>query len=201
MKRLDDARVLLALRELAHITGDLARYCDHIEHNEAADKLTLTRSGERLRRLATGLATAMQVDLKVAYAQRLVGIERAHPAFDAQDQVGLGVHQVRSWRELQILQQRHDRIYHPDVIGLSRLDQLRHYTLHVAKLTSEAASLFEGDSGWTRFAALRLPDILVFGIKMATVAGLSLADESLPAEWGGLHRDERLERPVLTAQR
>jgi hypothetical protein len=38
----------------------------------------------------------------------------------------------------------HDRHFHPDVIGLRTLDQLRHYVLHLAKLVgvfAEAADL------------------------------------------------------------
>jgi hypothetical protein len=70
-----------------------------------------------------------------AYASRLAQIEIRHPLagaglFDA-DYV---VRDVKSWRGLQQAQAHHDAVYHPDVTGLAKIDQLRHYTLHMAKL-------------------------------------------------------------------
>jgi hypothetical protein len=79
-----------------------------------------------------------------------------------------------TWRQLQRAQWEHDRHYHPDVLDLSRFKQLRHYTFHLAKLTGAAAETRSGDE--SDFLARRLPDLLLFGLKLATLTNEQLPD-------------------------
>ncbi|WP_420626806.1 hypothetical protein [Candidatus Poriferisodalis sp.] len=83
--------------------------------------------------------------------------------------------EAHCWDEVQIAQVEHDRQFHPDVFGLSKVDQLRHYTFHVTKLAGllvEAVDL----GNWETFRDERLADIAVFGVKLATVC-----NERLPS--------------------
>ncbi len=86
-----------------------------------------------------------------------------------------------SLRKLQLVQIAHDREFHPDVFGLPRVDQLRHYTLHVAKLVGLMAETCDDSSVWPDFRQRRLPDLLLFGIKLSTIANERLP-EVLPAD-------------------
>ncbi len=88
------------------------------------------------------------------------------------------VNETASWRELQLVQIEHDRFYHPDVVGLTKADQLRHYALHLAKLSAAAAETARELTPEEDFVTRRVPDMVLFGIKLATVTGEKLADES-----------------------
>ncbi len=67
----------------------------------------------------------------------------------------------------------HDRHYHPDVVGMAKVQQLRHYALHLAK----AVGAFAEPRGEQELLHRRLPDILLFAIKLPTVMGVRLPDE------------------------
>ncbi len=75
------------------------------------------------------------------------------------------------------MQWEHDRHYHPDVLGLSRYEQIRHYAFHLAKLSGAAAEAASGDE--SDFLARRLPDLLLFGLKLATLTNEPLPDEQV----------------------
>jgi len=76
---------------------------------------------------------------------------------------------------LQRLQWEHDRNYHPDVLGLSRYDQLRHHAFHLAKLAGAAADAASGEP--SDLLRRRLPDLLLFGLKLATLTIDQLPDQ------------------------
>jgi hypothetical protein len=85
---------------------------------------------------------------------------------------GDALRQARDWREVQLVQLAHDRYFHPDVLGLTKLEQLRHYAFHAAKfpafLTQASDALVPPE---------RVADMVLFGIKLQTVTGLSLPPE------------------------
>jgi hypothetical protein len=81
------------------------------------------------------------------------------------------------WEDVQVAQIIHDRQFHPDVFGLSKIDQLRHYTFHVTKLAGLLADAADTDS-WAGFRDERLADIAIFGVKLATVC-----NERLPSDF------------------
>lgn len=171
-------RLQLALRESARISGIVATYCDRIEHNEAAVADSLRSAARRLRDLAAFLAEEFEVDLMAAYAARLEQLERSSPLEPLLPRPASSVRQAKSLRELQLAQLRHDRHYHPDVFGLHKRDQLMHIALHLSKLVGSLAQLCDGGSGTAiDFTRRRLPDLLLFGIKLATVTGESLESE------------------------
>lgn len=116
------------------------------------------------------------------YARRLGEIERRNVlhhsgSFDGQT----AAQDARTWRDLQLAQADHDRYYHADVAGLSKAGQLRHYALHLAKLAGAAADVATTGSRYDDFVSRRVPDALLFGIKLATVSGQALGDEALNA--------------------
>ncbi len=166
-----------ALR-LAPVAAGVANFCDHVEHNESADRAWVIDAGAYLRLLACDQALAAGFSPIQLYAERLGDIEArnvmAHPGGYDGHRAAL---EASTWRELQLVQACHDRHYHPDVLGLAKDQQLRHYALHLTKIVGA----FAEPRGEQELVHRRLPDALLFAIKLSTVMGVRLADEPLPA--------------------
>lgn len=166
-----------ALR-LSVISGDVANYCDHTEHNEPADTTVVRQAGEQLRLIGVELSVAGERDPVELYAARLTEIElRNVLSYPGSFDGAAAARAADTWRGLQFVQVRHDREYHPDVIGLAKWDQLHHYALHVAKLAGTTAKVAHREADDAAWLACRVPDMLLFGIKLATVTGERLLDE------------------------
>lgn len=159
----------------------MANYCDHVEHNEPAERVWISGAAATLRDAASAIAAHEGENLRSRYAARLRQIEERNPLWSRGDLDGAAlVGHASTWRDLQLAQVEHDRRYHPDVIGLSKMNQLRHYALHVSKLAGAVAELAAGRSDRADFCARRLPDLLLFGLKLSTVTGERLGDGALP---------------------
>lgn len=166
-----------ASRTLVRVTGTLARFCDRAEHNEGTERDIVATAGAELRGDAVHLLRVCGADAVDSYASRLARLESRHPLagaglFEADETI----RHAKTWRAIQQGQARHDAVYHPDVNGLAKIDQLRHYTLHLAKLAwllQEAAGVTTADDDLRD----RITDVLVFGVKLATVCGQLLPDE------------------------
>jgi hypothetical protein len=175
MAPIDDKRAFaLAAAPLA---AAVANYCDHVEHNEPADPDWVIAGGERLSVIALEFAVASGRDLVQLYAARLASIEAgnvlAQPSGFDGSKAALA---ATTWRELQLVQSAHDRSYHLDVVGMSRLEQLRHYAFHLSKIVGAFAEARDEQELFNR----RLPDALLFAIKLRTVMGSRLPDDPLP---------------------
>lgn len=182
----DLAQIHDAALRLAVVSADVANYCDHVEHNESADVAAVRDAGRGLRVTAIEVCGAAGVDAIDLYANRLAAIEARNVL--SRDGLFDGAEAARAadgWRALQLVQADHDRAYHPDVVGLTKADQLRHYALHVAKLAGATAGVARGDLPYDDWLTRRVADMLLFGLKLATVSGQKLADE-VP-----LHQDSR----------
>lgn len=166
----------------APLAAAVANYCDHVEHNEPASPESVADAGARLGELAFEFASGVGRDLLELYAARLATIEGRNVLSDPTGFNGaaaaLG---ATTWRELQLVQSAHDRTYHPDVVGMSKLDQVRHYAFHLAKIVGAFAEPREDDELFER----RLPDALLFSIKLRTVIGTPLPDVPLPGRERG----------------
>lgn len=167
--------------ELAAATAAVANYCDHVEHNEAVDRAWVADAAKSFRGIACAIAEFEREDLRHLYAERLRMIEKRNPLStrDALDGGAL-VESALTWRDLQLAQAAHDRWYHPDVVGTAKVDQLNHYALHLAKLVGATADVAQGRGDPRDFCSRRLPDMLLFGLKLSTVTGERLMDEALP---------------------
>lgn len=160
----------------------VANYCDHAEHNEPVDVCWVTEAGAALATLARELASACDADIVDLYAERLRAIEERNVLARSDGFNGRAAAlAAATWRDLQLVQAAHDRHYHPDVVGMARLDQLRHYAFHLAKIVGAFAAPENHDDLVVR----RLPDTLLFAIKLRTVMGQRLPDEELPGRRGG----------------
>ncbi|MGH2383329.1 MAG: hypothetical protein ACRDG7_19210 [Candidatus Limnocylindria bacterium] len=121
------------------------------------------------------------MNLLERYAERLGAIEARNVLARPDGPDGrTAARAAGTWRDLQLVQLEHDRYYHPDVFGLSRTEQLRHYAFHLAKIVGAFAEPAEPDELISR----RLPDVLLFAIKLQTVMGERLVDEPLPERRG-----------------
>jgi hypothetical protein len=162
---------------LAPPTARVANYSDHVEHNEEAHPAQIITAAELIRDGALDFARAIGADLFELYARRLEMIEHSNVlerlgAFDGHAASVAAV----TWRDLQTIQFEHDRFYHPDVVGLAKVEQLRHYALHLAKIVGA----FAAPADTTELLGRRLPDALLFAIKLHTVMGDRLPDDPLP---------------------
>lgn len=161
---------------LAPNAAAVANYCDHVEHNESAETRWVLDAATELSRLALQFAQEAEVDLVELYAERLGMIEGRNVlvrpgGFDGREAAVA----AQSWRALQLVQIEHDRCYHPDVFGLAKVDQLRHYAFHLAKLVGAFADAVDTEELMRR----RLPDVLLFAMKLQTLMGVQLSDEPL----------------------
>lgn len=174
MDRADAQRLAL---EVAPIAAAVANFCDHIEHNEHADREWVLEAARHLRSLVEEVGQREDRPAILAYAERLGAIERRNVlstpnSFDGR----AAALSARTWRDLQLVQAQHDREYHADVTGLAKSEQLRHYALHLAKIVGALAEGLDGEDLLTR----RLPDALIFGLKLSTVMGEAL--EEMPIQ-------------------
>lgn len=176
-------------RALVRAAASLASYCEHVEHNEPHAVEDAARAGDSLRAIALAFARNAQVSLLELYRARIEMVEAASPhcatAIDGIVEMpgADALRHATTWRQVQIGQLLHDRRFHPDVFGLSKLEQLRHYTLHVTKLAGLLVDAEEPDS-WRQFAQHRLPDLAVFGVKLATVCNRTLPDDAVDSALG-----------------
>ncbi len=176
-----DATLSRAAFALIRSASACAAFCEHIEHNEPATTQQVVAAAESMRLLAAQLADQSGLSLRQAYEDRIRGVEASsilRYVATAERTALTGADALtssRRWDEIQIAQLAHDRQFHPDVLGLSKIDQLRHYTFHITKLAGMLADAVE-HGGWTAFRDERLADIAVFGVKLATVC-----NERLPS--------------------
>lgn len=174
---MDDRSAQAFALRIAPSVAAVANFCDHIEHNEAADRAWVLDTAAHLRGSAMELCATCGLSFTDLFAERLGAIEArnvlgAPGTFDGHN----AALQARTWRDLQVVQASHDRHYHPDVIGLSKLDQLRHYALHLAKIVGA----FAQPDDTIDLLHRRLPDTALFAIKLSTVMGVRLTDDPLP---------------------
>jgi hypothetical protein len=172
--------LIVALLDLAPASAAVANYCDHVEHNERVEIEWVRGAGRTLRETALWLCELAEVDPVELYARRLAAIEErnVHHSEDSHDGASTA-RKVNEWRALQLVQDGHDHAYHYDVVGLTKSAQLRHYALHVAKLAGACADAAQGRLDQQDFLSRRVADMLLFGMKLATVTSEKLPQEPI----------------------
>lgn len=158
-----------------------AAYCEHVEHNEPTTIHEVVAAADALRHIAAQLADRSGLSLRSLYEARIRAVEQSSllqnvSGLDGTALAGAdALTTAQCWDEVQIAQVLHDRQFHPDVFGLPKIEQLRHYTFHVTKLAGLLVDALD-DGTWSMFRDERLADIAVFGVKLATVC-----NERLPS--------------------
>jgi len=79
-------------------------------------------------------------------------------------------------RELQRIQKEHDRKFHKDVISWDRLKQIEHCSFHLTKIaglfSTYCEKMHHGEPyDVDKLVADRVPDILIFALKLASRLG------------------------------
>jgi hypothetical protein len=154
--------------QAAQASALINAYCDRAEHNETVERDWVLDAGRTFRLLGLELAQDLSCDPFGLYARRLVAIEKRNVLYAGED-LGQSIREAKTWRELQLVQVEHDRLFHPDVFGMSRADQLRHYAFHAAKLAGVLAGQAQGAPPAADVFEGRIADLLLFGVKLATV--------------------------------
>lgn len=166
------------LRRLIYASGQLADACEHIEHLEQPHYRVASVS-RCLIEISVAMAADLNRDLRQAYIDRIFAVESdSYHRLEADSRINLAGYdklvEAQTWRQIQIGQIYHDRRFHPDVFGLSRREQLRHYSFHVSKLPWRLAEAIDANRP-DDFYDVRLADVALFGVKLA-----SLIDWKLP---------------------
>ncbi len=172
----------LCLQTIEGVVNNLSTFCDHVEHNETNDVNDINIAGKQLRCVAVELALQNGVCLPKIYANRIRKMEEGNimrhaplyggaPSFLGAETIAL----AQTWRDLQIGQLLHDKQFHPDVFGMSKHQQLRHYNFHIAKLPYYFLKAIE-ENEMAIFCQRRLADIAAFGVKLATLRGEELPE-------------------------
>jgi hypothetical protein len=166
------------LPRLVEFSGVIGQCCDRAEHNEATSPETIREVGQGLRKLAQTITAELGLDLRSLYAERVARVEAAHilggqGLFDG----GKAIREGTTWRAWQIAQMTHDHVYHQDVAGLPKNSQLSHIGHHVAKLAWKLQQTITSTETRDEFLTNRVADLVVFGVKLATVTGQRLPEE------------------------
>ena len=177
--QLEDSALECASRVLVRASAACASFCEHVEHNEPTTTHGVVEAAAEMRRVASSLAAASGQSLRSLYLERLRSVE-ASSIFRFTGVPGgeclVGAEALaRSdhWENAQVAQVIHDRQFHPDVFGLSKVDQLRHYTFHTVKLAGLLVDAIDRNE-WPAFVRARLADVAIFGVKLATVCNEKL---------------------------
>ncbi|HTT93634.1 MAG TPA: hypothetical protein VMF55_03120 [Solirubrobacterales bacterium] len=174
------SELLDATLDLAVAAAAVANHCDHAEHNESAPVEDVRSAALVFRKTGVRLSQAADQDPLDLYAARLRAIEErnVHYSVDSYDGAE-AARAVTDWRALQLVQDVHDKAYHYDVVGLKKSDQLRHYALHLSKLVGACAGALREEVAEEDLVARRVPDMLLFGLKLSTVTAEKLPHESI----------------------
>lgn len=168
-------------KRASEAAASVARYCDRAEHCEEVDRGWIVHSGELLRTVAVEAALHLELELRRIYAERLRHVENRSPIpaqFDGHSEAL----RATTWHDFQVVQFTHDVYFHPDVHGMSRLDQLRHYSFHLGKIANNFVELDSATEASTEFRERRLPDTFLFGIKLATLVSQKLPDTPITSQ-------------------
>jgi hypothetical protein len=166
--------------EASVLVASVAAYSDHIDHNEVADISDVRAAAAGLRELGRRIIGTAGETLPQAWAERLSGFEVRHPALEGPSDAPERIRRATTWRETQVAQYDHDRLYHPDIIGLAKRDQLLHAVVHIAKASGDlakAATCTDAVDGM--IVRDRAVDLAVFGVKLATLCGERLPEDSV----------------------
>lgn len=170
--------LVLAVPDLAIVSGMVGTYLDHHSHVEDVRCQDIIDAGHGARVLACRLAQELDSDLRELYAHRIERREATHlmaGVFDG----GAALRSAKTWLEWQRAQLMHDFYFHPDVTGMPRYEQLTHFGMHLAKLGKLLAEASRDTGRIDEFVRDRLPDVLCFGIKLATVVNHTLPEDPL----------------------
>ena len=172
------------LIDIAKGSALISNYCDHCEHAETSKASWGIECGDILQDVAVQIGRHEKVDLHTLYAERLERVEHRNLFWESPEAPN-GRELVLSasdWRGLQNAQITHNIYYNPDVTYMSRMNQMRHYAFHVAKLTGAVANQVE--SGPTEeFISTRLPDMLIFRVLIATTMSQKLPEDPLDLQF------------------
>lgn len=167
-------------QRLAICAAAVANFTDHAEHNEPVDPRWVLDAADEMLGIASEIAVEEGQHLLELYASRLGAIERrsalAVGGFSGESEARAAT----TWRQLQLVQTDHDRLFHPDVVGLMKSQQLQHYALHLTKIAGAVARRCTHESVSEEIIRRRLPDMLLFALKLHTVMNSKLADAVLP---------------------
>ncbi|MGC7102755.1 hypothetical protein ACPZ19_49495 [Amycolatopsis lurida] len=165
------------MHALVEVGGMVGKYCDRAEHVEGP-LAVFSEVGEALRTQAFTLAARLGEDLAHLYAVRLAEVEQRNPAYHPGAFDGArAVREAVTWRDWQLAQIEHDRVYHPDVVGMAKIDQMRHYAFHLQYLSWLALQASRDAALQVGYIRQRIADVLLFGLKFATIGNQRLPEQ------------------------
>ncbi|HVV67101.1 MAG TPA: hypothetical protein VHB72_03460 [Candidatus Saccharimonadales bacterium] len=165
--------------DAARIGGAIANFCDHSEHAEETDRPAVVEGARELIELAFEIADFEREDLLLLYTGRLAVIEsesefQTGELTDSPPLVAAG--EAETLRDLQEIQIGHSLRFSPDIMGLSRANQLRHHSLRVSMLVGALAEQARHGKRREEFITQEIPDVLATGLLISTTMHERLPD-------------------------
>lgn len=174
-----EQRLQALMVSVAQASAAVSRFCDRAEHLEITDVSAIREAGATLRSAAVELARGQGVDIIGAYLVRLQIVEARRAVVADEWAAPETLAGPVTWEVLQQIQAKHDAVYHADVTGMSKAEQIRHYSFHLAKLVGALASEIGRASLSQEFRQTRLPDLLLFGVKLSTLVDERLSSHEI----------------------
>lgn len=161
----------------------LSKHCEHVEHCESNSVNDINLVSEKLLQIALSIAIENKINLAEVYLKKLQTVEaKKHLQKtllneDPSLQAGPLTKDI-TWQKIQINQLIYDRQSEPNMLGIPKYEQVRHYALQITKL---ASLLFEAteNNQLKDFCDKHLADIAIIGVKLATLRGIKLPDLEL----------------------
>lgn len=170
-----EPRAAQALIDVARASAKVAHFCDRAEHVEVHERTWLIEAAQLLWDTFTALSAAHESSPREMYGRRLRQIELRNVLCDGSTGPAWQAECAETPRQLQLAQIAHDREFHPDVIGMAKIDQLRHYAFHLAKLCGHVAE--QTQDGGT-LDGERSADLGLFAVKLWTLCGVRMSDST-----------------------
>ena len=158
------------LHNLNEVVSKLSTYLEHAEHCEPTDVADIDWASDQLLSIASSLSEQYDVDIGLALLERLNSIRTKRGVFTSEaTSFAQVIEEAETWRMLQVGQFLHDKQCHTNVINNIEDAQLRHYTLHLAKLPFHFSAALQANNMSHFFESGRFADLIAFGLKLATL--------------------------------
>ena len=155
--------------------------CDMPDPTLPDNAKAIRQASRQLIELAADMARTWQMPLQELYAERLAELEARddQTLTAAGNQLGaVFLRKATNWSEIKAAQSLHDQHFHQQVIDWPLGKQLRHHALHVGKLVGHLAEAIDTND-YAKFKQIYLPDVLAFGVILASLIDYDLAESGL----------------------
>ncbi|MYB40511.1 hypothetical protein F4X86_04595 [Candidatus Saccharibacteria bacterium] len=167
------------LHSLVRTAGSLATHCERVDGNEKTSVKEVEEVVRNLLLTAFSLAQNAGVDLDKIYEEKIKQVEESRPdsrllgASPAILNAPKFFESPMTWRDMQINQVQHNRLFQEHIFGRAKYDQLCLYALQLMSLLGSMERYRHGGlAGLNRYAG----DLAVLGLNLSILQNMELPD-------------------------